>query len=323
MKSWHKDIEQHIEYWSEQLKHSGLEWWPQYLYHTTNITNAVDILRSGYLYSRNEAIRRGIKFHDSASTDVLEHTSEPHKEYVRLYFRPRTPTHYRNEGIRPQHRRRLNAHCPVPIAFVFDAYKVLSDDRTEFSNGNMGSDYVVFGSRREIFNNIPFKYVYHDGPFNRDYAREIIFHRCAEVLLPIQLELNESLKFIACRSTAERQTLLSILSDDIRRKWEGLIRIGVKGLFERKWVFVEEVVVVGDTIRFRLNPSIGDAGPFDVSFEYHDLVKDIRATINKIVDDMRGVWAVKIRGAVRGIVVLRLDGDLAFKGEMIFDEIPF
>lgn len=323
MKSWHRDIITHIEHWSDRLKPSGLEWWPQYVYHTTDITNAVKILKSGHLYSRNEVIRRGISFHDSASIDVLEHTSEAHKEYVRLYFRPRTPTHYNNEGIRPQHKRKLKAHCPVPIAFVFDAYKVLANDRTEFSNGNMGSDYVVFGSGRELFNKIPFEYVYHDGPFNRDYGREIIFHRCAEVLLPVQLELDESLKFIACRSTAERQTLLSILSEEIKRKWEGLIRIGIKGLFERRWVFVEEVVVVGDVIKFRLNPRRGDAGPFEVDFEYHDLVKGMRAVINKRVDDMRGVWAVKIRGAIRGIVTLKLDGDLAFKGEMIFNDIPF
>ena len=38
---------------------------------------------------------------------------------------------------------------------------------------------------------------------------------------------------------------------------------------------------------------------------------------------MKGVWAVKIKGANRGTVVLELDGNLAFKGEIIFDEISF
>lgn len=41
-----------------------------------------------------------------------------------LYFRPRTPTQFHNEGIRPPLQRgQSGAHCPVPIFFVLVVHR--------------------------------------------------------------------------------------------------------------------------------------------------------------------------------------------------------
>ena len=137
MKPWKADFGRHIERWSARL--GNLEWWPRYVYHFTDVHNAASIIQSGCLYSREEAVRRGLMRVDNASLEIIKQTRPEHLKYARLYFRPRTPTQYRNEGIRPISQRELGAHCPIPIYFCFDALTVLAQNDTEFSDGNMAS----------------------------------------------------------------------------------------------------------------------------------------------------------------------------------------
>src|SRR5690349_6275747 len=93
-------------------------WWPDYLFHFTDIQNALNILKHGFLLPRNKAKELKLMATDNASPDVISKTGGKWKNYVRLYFRPRTPTQYKNEGFRPLGQRELGgAHCPVPIVF--------------------------------------------------------------------------------------------------------------------------------------------------------------------------------------------------------------
>lgn len=210
MKPWHAEIRQHIQEWSARL--GARSWWPQYVYHFTDVRNAALILESGVLLSRGEAQRAGAMIVDNASPDVIRQTWPDHLEYVRLYFRPRTPTQYNNEGIRPLAARRLGgAHCPVPVFLCFDAFQVLSRDDTLFSNGNIGSHRATISLERDFFRSIPFQWVFHNGAFRPEERDEIVFRRNAEALVPHRLPLTPALKFIACRSAAERQTLLHLL----------------------------------------------------------------------------------------------------------------
>ncbi|NOK63725.1 MAG: DUF4433 domain-containing protein [Chloroflexi bacterium AL-W] len=112
MKTWHKRIERHIEEWSVRL--GNRKWWPKYIYHFTDVNNAVQIITTGYLYSHAECEKQGIMVVDNASPEIINQTRLDYLNYVRLYFRPRTPTQYRNEGIRPFSKRELDAHCPIP-----------------------------------------------------------------------------------------------------------------------------------------------------------------------------------------------------------------
>jgi hypothetical protein len=254
VKPWVNDLRSHIQIWSNRL--GNLSWWPRYVYHFTDVHNAVKIIQNKHLFCRTEAERRGLMETDNASPVVIQQTLPAHLDYVRLYFRPRTPTQYRNEGIRPLNQRELEgAHCPIPVYFCFDALTILAMDETEFSNGNIGSPRAVHSRERDFFLNIPFQSVFHEGWFSPEERDEIIYRRNAEVLVPYQLPLEPALKFIACRSVAERQTLLHLLPVGLASRWASRIRLGEPGLFFRKWTYLEEVVTVDDRVIFRFNPN--------------------------------------------------------------------
>lgn len=322
MKLWDTDIKRHIAMWSTRLGH--LNWWPKYVYHFTDIHNAIAILESGYLYSRAEVKRRGLMKVDNASSEIIQRTRPEHLAYVRLYFRPRTPTQYCNEGIRPIKQRDLSgAHCPIPIYFCFDALTVLARDDTEFSNGNMGSVSSSHSRERDFFLHIPFDLVFHNSAFPSEQRDKIIFHRNAEVLIPSSLPLEPALKFIACRSTAEWQTLLHLLPVDLHQQWIPYIRLGEQGLFERKWTYIEDVVIVDDRMNFRFNPNTLTPGPFQVSFSYREDGEGPERTWNGEQLALNNPLSIRIPNAVWGTAALHLDDALAFAAAVTLQEISF
>jgi len=328
VKPWADDIRQHIERWSGQL--GNLNWWPRYVYHFTDVNNAVNILKERHLYSRTEAARRNLMSVDNASPAIIQQTQSAHLDYVRLYFRPLTPTQYRNEGIRPKEQRELDgAHCPVPVFFCFDAFTVLSMDETYFSNGNMGTSRVQFDNTREFFSQVPFDRVFHNRRFPTEERQEIVFRRNAEVLVPNQLPLELALKFIACRSVVERQTLLHLLPIGLASRWlsriRAMTRLGEPGLFFRNWTYVEEVLTIDDRIIFRLNPDTYTPGPFEVKFTYQEYGKEAIRTWQGTRDILNSTLSFHFQGSGHrwGTATLYLDDALAFAGLILFEDIPF
>jgi hypothetical protein len=98
--------------------------WPRFFFHITDVRYAASILADALLVSRAQASSEQEMVVGNASPDVLDQTPSWVFDYVRLYFRPRTPTFYRNEGIRPPGYRQMGASFPVPVAFMFDAKDV-------------------------------------------------------------------------------------------------------------------------------------------------------------------------------------------------------
>ncbi len=261
---------------------------------------------------------------DNASPGVIAQTKSEHTRFVRLYFRPKTPTQYRNEGIRPITKRELDgAHCPVPVYFCFDALAILSHDAAEYSSGNMGSSRATHSGEREFFFQIPFAQVFHNRWFSPDEHDEIIFRRNAEVLIPHQLSLEPNLRFIACRSVAERQTLLHLLDWSVHEKWESKVKLGEQGFFERKWSYVEEVVVVDQDVIFRFNPNTQTPGPFNVKVEYREHNTQPSITWKQTFEQLSGTLRVRPPNAAWGEIRLYLDDALAFSDTITFEEIPF
>ena len=74
---------------------------------------------------------------DNANDNVIANTSQEHQNYARLYFAPSTPTQYNNEGFKPQDSIQHNAHCPMPIMFVFHFSRVFLIDNVKFTDGNL------------------------------------------------------------------------------------------------------------------------------------------------------------------------------------------
>lgn len=251
-------------------------WWPDFVFHFTDIQNVILILSTGKLYSRNQLDAVGLTYLDAASPSIITHSSEHVKDYVRFYFRPLTPTQFHMEGIRPDSKRWLDsegkpAHCPMPIFLLFDARTILMRSDCEYTDGNFASPSAHKGSTADFLCALPFNEIYHNGWYDKNNsANALISHRrCAEVLIPQEIDLS-ALRAIACRSEAEKETLLSLLPYDITRKYSQLIRVPNYRLFNKKWTYVESVRLHEKKVWIQFSPDSITPGPFRATVDFLD-----------------------------------------------------
>jgi hypothetical protein len=264
LKHDHELIRDHIERLKTKYSKEARSWWPRFVFHYTNLQNAVSILDTGTLYSRHDAIRRGLMRTDNASASVVDHTADRWKRHVRLYFRPRTPTQFRNEGIRPRNLRPMDAHCPVPVFLLFDSAEILTRRETLFSGQSLARRGGAFEDSAKSFVKLPFEKIYHNTWLAGEQKDDIKACRHAEVVVPDSLDLN-SLKYIWCRSQAEKSTLLHLMNTDTRRRWADKIFEGKKyDLFESRWTFVERADLSSSDMIFLFNPNTQTPGPFQL-----------------------------------------------------------
>lgn len=113
-------------------------------YHFTHMDNAVKIIRSMKLQSRDLA---NGSFSNSAGS-VVNKTDKAHK-YARFYFAPKSPTQFYNEFLGKDKddssyyyekaKNQKFPKCPLPVFFIFDIGEILSvfPDLCYYSNGNM------------------------------------------------------------------------------------------------------------------------------------------------------------------------------------------
>ena len=267
-----KAIHRHLEAikqapWVDQAR----RWWPNYLFHCTDIRNVVNVLKSGELLSRVQVEGTKSLAVDIAGPEIIAQTDSRWQDYVRLYFRPRTPTQYRNEGFRPKGQWEYGAHCPVPVYLLFDAISVLSEAESLFTHGNLASSHTIPTGGISSFQQIPFDLVYHDTWFDHAERANIVYHRNAEVLVAKRLGL-EAVKMICCRSQAEYETLLHLLPPGTLARW--VSKIGVQPslhLFHNQWTFVERVEMSPRKLMFRFNKGTMTPGPFDARVEITEL----------------------------------------------------
>ena len=102
-----------------------------YFYHFTNIENALGIIEKGWIFGRHEALENNLMLTENASPSVISVSQNKIKEYARLYFRPRTPKQYHNEGYKPKDIRDkdVTANCPlkqaVQVRTIYYYFRVL------------------------------------------------------------------------------------------------------------------------------------------------------------------------------------------------------
>ena len=148
--------------------HSPVAWWPKFAFHYTDVTNAVSILSSGFLYSRADAANMRVMKNDNASRQVIDMTNSDVVSKVRFYFRPLTPTQYYNEGYKHPALRYdgdENANVPVPIFLLFDLEKLLALPGVEFSETSQAGHGARVYSGVEAFSRLNFDYIY-DNSFD-------------------------------------------------------------------------------------------------------------------------------------------------------------
>ncbi len=227
-------------------------WWPKYAYHYTDVTNVVNILSSGKLYSRVKAGAKGVMDNDNASRQVIDMTETRTTSYVRFYFRPLTPTQYHNEGYKHRQIRYngdVNANVPVPVFLLFDLEELLSMEGTKFSALSQAGHGNPVYSGIEAFAALPFDSIYSNGYC----SEEVRVYRHAEILYPDEFPIDSTIRGIFCRNDCERSTLINSLKDIDSKafyRYKDMIRVARSDTFERNGFFVETILFYDDKISF-------------------------------------------------------------------------
>jgi hypothetical protein len=326
-------FQEYLKQLKQKLYSDARRIWPYFLFHFTDVNNIVSILKSGQLLSRYQLASNGVKHIDIASPDVIGITENQWKDYVRFYFRPRTPTLYHNEGFRCLNRRQLGgAHCPIPIYLLFDLEAIVCRLDSQFSYGSLARSNSRVFSKASDFKGIPFDLVYHDSGFSLEQKDKIIYHRQAEVIVPQSINLD-NLTFIWCRSAAERETLRHLMGDELWQKWGKVVRHSAENnFFYRQWIYVNQVNLSDSTISIYFNQcqQSRDLGPFAAS-----LVIDEVATGTKYLwSDKKYIFGKdpltidlsNLSSPQNYKVQLYLDQNLAYANTYIKqddDDIPF
>ena len=307
------------------------KWWVDFLFHFTDIKNAVSILNSGFLFSRDEVERQRIDFVDSANSQIIDQTDATLTDKVRFYFRPRTPTLYRMEGFKPP--KGLDAHCPVPVYFLFDMREIISLNDTSFSAGSLARREHNLFTTADEFTQLPFEDIYHDTGFTPEDKDRIVNARHAEVIYPKRISLNY-LNYICCRSQAEYETLYNLLSPVVWNRWESKVRTrNPHLLFNQEWLYIKDVTLEKESIHINFKrPNNTDFyGPFKIRVdiedqwtnnsyyfeqEYTNIVAELENTrLNLDLSDIINISEY--------VVKVFIDDNLAYRGRYTSDDIPF
>lgn len=307
------------------LQRDERRWWPRFVFHYTDLNNAVKVLQDGYLYCRGYLEEKKRLPVDSGSQRVLASTVAAIKEHVRLYFRPQTPTQFHVEGIRPTAALTgLQAHCPTPVFFLFDSAEILVRSDCRFSDGNLASQRAKILSTASQLEGLPWQKIYHTGIFNPTRDSDIIFHRNAEIVVPGKLDLN-SLKYIYCRSVAEKETLMHLLPLSLRRYYERKVAATTRNtLFFRQYTFVESANLETTSATFRFSPDTRTPGPFHTHIELTDIIQ--RKTYQWGQEKYNTQKTLKINYPIpisKYAIRMTLDGHLAYANSYEELDIPF
>lgn len=146
--------------------------------------------------------------------------------------------------------------------FCLDSETILNMDGVEFSEVSCaGYKNLELCSGVDAFSKLPFEKIFHDGSFSADERDDIIRHRHAEVVRPGGIPIRESIRAIACRTTAERQTLLFLLRSNYSQKtydtYQPLIKyIPNMEFFFNNGIFVRHVEYLEDKVKIFFNDCV-------------------------------------------------------------------
>lgn len=315
---------QQAESW---LRRGERSWWPRFVFHYTHIVNAVSIFDLGWLRSRTRAEELGVLKVSSGSPNELAQTEAWIKDCARFYFRPRTPTQFYHEGIKSKNTlsrsKYPSAHCPVPIFFLFDAAEILTRADCSFSDGGLNNPpYGVFSTADELAA-LPWKRIYHTGWYDRTIDSDIAHRRNAEIVVPKEVDLS-ALRFIFCRSAAERETLVHLLSPELRNCYQDrIVATSRSNLFFRKHTFVRAARLSSESATFSFSPETLSPGPFHLRWNLTDEHGVTRSAEEKEFYANQRLQLNFRRPFVNYTVRLALDGYLAYGNRYEQIDIPF
>lgn len=320
----------------------NIKWWPNFLYHFTDVHNASNILYEGFIWSRQKAEDKHVMKNDNASHAVIAATNHDNKCYGRLYFRPLTPTQYHNEGYKPEEVRdnTINANCPVPVFLCLSANATLSLDGTLFAEKGLAGNRHNIRAGVDEFKKLNFKKIYHDGWYTPDNA-DIKEYRHSEVIHENGFPVEPLLRGILCRSEAERETLLFLLGQYSMRLYNTyknrIIYNPKYRCFFNNGIFVKAVSVLDNKLKVEFNdpelrkrpqPSIDIEVQIDLLYRKYDGTV-LTATTGKGTLDYCSVRSCEMNfmddiGADSVRVKVLIDENVMYENEIcVYKEIIF
>ena len=208
-----------------------------YIYHFTHLFNAVEIIKSRKILSRNKAEGH---FANAAGNLVARRNTAHH--YARFYYRPQTPTQFYNECLGmdsdsghwkewrywdgewiynrkwktyyPQAKNLGLPKCPMPVFFKFDLKEVIRKMplKCYYSTGNMQTNWARVEKISDNPNAINTNYLYstiNDGiDIYKEYSQQ-------EFLVEEEFDFSNLDSFeIICYDEEHAKTLKLQLGDD-------------------------------------------------------------------------------------------------------------
>lgn len=182
--------------------------WKSYIYHFTHLENAVSIINTKKIKSRNSA-----SFKDSAGNSFIQSTQEVIKNYARFYFRPKTPTQYYNERLGKCTKMGDLSQCPVPIFFKFSLSEVLKTHkgRCYISNGNLRHyPQTNFGNTYDFLKQVNFNNLYSE--YGNCELKTYLIASQQEFIVEGELDFSIIKDYeIICPDEHSRSSLLSLI----------------------------------------------------------------------------------------------------------------
>ena len=193
--------------------------------HSTNFDNFIKIIKLKELCSRDYLLKNSISFNDLANQNIVTQ-QENLRKYVRFYFRCKTPTYYRNEGIKSE--KSLNkkdvyininqeikeeennkAHSAIPVILIFNA-EIAKNDNCRYKIQNRMNEQCKNSILQQ--KGWDWDYIFANDPItsiNKNYKQ----YRMAEFLYPEKISTNYIVKIIF-RSICDKERAIQILGDN-------------------------------------------------------------------------------------------------------------
>lgn len=169
----------------DNLNCYGGSYRPFKVYHFSHMFNAIGIIKSRKILSRNKAESMKQLKYDAAGS-VVHRTSKAHP-YARFYFRPKSPTQFYNECLgwddtlqthwnKSYYPQACNLHlpkCPMPVFFEFDIREIIAKmpEKCFYSTGNLQTNFATVLKVDNEPGRIRTEYLYKDMSDAYDMAR--------------------------------------------------------------------------------------------------------------------------------------------------------
>lgn len=190
-----------------------------FIYHFTHMFNAIEVMRTRKILSRNRANELRLLKYDAAGS-VVHRSSKAHP-YARFYFRTGTQTQFYNECLGKQRNSKYYQSalgnglpmCPMPVFFKFNLQEVLSKHANlcYYSTGNLQTNWANVYKIIDAPSCIDAVNLYSQ----KNYDKVVRDKKQQEFLVKTEFDFSDINDYqIICYDKEETEILRSMFKDD-------------------------------------------------------------------------------------------------------------